>query len=113
MGVIPVRAGLVGDEPIGELTSEWHRVLGHPGYPVHGVGHVDAMPVQRDPIGDRLVAQMHLDQLTLPGADLRTRGGAIDAESGDGSASNGQHLLSGHRGPPLRLLVVPDRRSCR
>ncbi len=71
MGVIPIRAGLVSDETIGELTSHRHRILSHPGHPVHGVGNINPVPMQRDTIGDRLVTQMHLDQLTLPGADLR------------------------------------------
>ena len=71
MGVIPERAGAIGDETVAELTSDRHRVLSHTCDAVHGVGDVDAVPVQCDAGGDRLVAQMDLDQLTLPGADLR------------------------------------------
>ena len=71
MRVIPIRADLISDEAIGELTSDRHRILSHPGHPVHGVGDIDSVPMQRDTIGDRLVTQLHLDQLTLPSADLR------------------------------------------
>jgi hypothetical protein len=71
--VIPIRASLVRAETIGELTTHRHRVLSHPGDPIHGVGNVDAVPVQRDTIRDRLVAQVHFDQLTLRSADLRAR----------------------------------------
>ena len=73
MGVIPKCAGLVGDEPVSELAPYRYRILGDTSDPVHGVGHINPMPVQRDPIGDRLVAQMHLDQLTLPSNDRRAR----------------------------------------
>ena len=73
MGVIPVRASLVRDETVSELTPDCHGVLGDASDAVHGVGNIKPMPVQRDAIGDRFVAQMHLDQLTLPGPDLRPR----------------------------------------
>ena len=81
MGVIPVGAGLVRDETVGELTSHRHRILSHAGHPIHGIGNITPVPMQRDTIGDRFVAQVHLDQLTLPGADLRPRRGAVDSES--------------------------------
>ena len=66
MGVIPERASPIGDEAVGELTSDRHRILSHTCDAVHSVGDVNPVPVQRDASGDRLVAQMHLDQLTLP-----------------------------------------------
>ena len=72
MGVIPIRADLISDEAVAEPTTDRHRILSDAGNPVHGVGDVDTVPVQRDTIGDRFVAQLHLDQLTLRGADLRT-----------------------------------------
>ena len=42
MGVIPIRAGLLRDETVGELTSDRHCVLGHTRDPVHGVRHINA-----------------------------------------------------------------------
>jgi hypothetical protein len=71
VGVIPERAGSIGDEAIGELSSDRHGVLSHACDAIHGVGDVEAVPVQRDACSHRLVTQMHLDQLTLPDADLR------------------------------------------
>ena len=71
MRVIPIRADLFSDEAVSERTSDRHSILGHPGYAVHRIRDVDTVPVQRDTIGDRFVAQLHLDQLTLQGPDLR------------------------------------------
>ena len=61
----------LGDETVGEGASERHRVLSYTGYAVHGIGNIEAVPMQRHPIGDGFVMEVHLDQLTLRGADLR------------------------------------------
>ena len=45
--VVPVRADLVGDEPVGVRLPDRHRVLRDAGDAVLGVGDVDAVPVQR------------------------------------------------------------------
>src|SRR4029450_12762126 len=100
MGVIPICAGPVSEESVAELTATWHGVLSYTRYAIHGVGHIKAMPVQRHTIGNRFVPQMHLDQLALPGPDLRTRRGAVDGESGNGPTANGQRLLPGHQVHP-------------
>ena len=69
--VVPERADLVGDEPVDELRPDPDRVLGDSGNAVHGVGHIQAMPVQRDAVRHRLVDQPHLDQLSGRRADGR------------------------------------------
>jgi hypothetical protein len=71
VGVIPVRARPVGNETVGEPTSDRHGILSHTRYAVHGIGNINSMPVQGDPIGDRFVAQVHLDQVALRSPDLR------------------------------------------
>jgi hypothetical protein len=71
--VVPVGPGVRGDEPVDVLPTDRHGVLGDAGDAVLGVGHVDAVPVQRDPVRDGPVDQRHLDQLSLPRADHRAR----------------------------------------
>ncbi len=69
--VVPERADLVGDEAVDELRPDPDRVLGDSGNAVHGVGHIQAVPVQRDAVRHRLVDQPHLHQLPGRGADGR------------------------------------------
>ena len=35
MGVIPKGAGLLGDKPVAELTTDRHRILSHTRHPIH------------------------------------------------------------------------------
>jgi hypothetical protein len=63
--VVPVRAGILGDEAVDVLTALLDGVLRDPGHAVLGVGHVDAVPVQGRAVGDRLVDERDLDQVAL------------------------------------------------
>ncbi len=100
MGVIPKRTSPICDEAVRELTSDRHRVLSHTGDAVHGVGDINSVPVQRDSGSNRLITQMHLNQLPLPDADLGAGRCAIDGESGDRPATDTQLLLPGHQIDP-------------
>ena len=71
MRVVPEGADLVGDEPVRELRPDLDRVLGDTGDAVHGVGHVQAVPVQGHAVRHRLVDQPHLHQLSRGGLDGR------------------------------------------
>jgi hypothetical protein len=83
VGVVPVRPGVLGPEAVDVLAADPHRVLRHAGHPVDGVGHVDAVPVQRDAVRDGLVDQPHLDQLPLPRPEDRPRRAAVEREAVD------------------------------
>ena len=73
MRVVPVAAGVLGDEPVDVPLAGHYGVLGDAGDSILCVGQVDAVPVRGDPIGDRVVDQRHLDQLALLGPNQRPR----------------------------------------
>jgi hypothetical protein len=83
VGVVPERAGLVGDEAGDVLAADGHGVLGDARDAVDRVGHVDAVPVQRDALLDGGVLEPDLDELALAGADDRARRGAVEGEAVD------------------------------
>ena len=78
VGVVPVAPRLPGHEPVGVLLARPHGVLGDAGDTVLGVRHVDAVPVQRDPVGDVVVGQPHLEELALGDVDLGAGRGAVE-----------------------------------
>jgi hypothetical protein len=63
--VVPVAAGLLRHEPVGELLAGPHGLLGDAGHTVSRVRHVHAVPVQRDAVEHVGVPQVHLEQLAL------------------------------------------------
>ena len=70
--VVPVRADLIGDEPVDERLARRDRVLGHARDAVVARGHVVAVPVQGHPVLDVAVGQRDLDQLALGDDELGT-----------------------------------------
>ncbi len=50
-----VAGGIGRGEAIGEALARLHRLLRHPGHPVHGVRHADAVPVDRRVLGKPVV----------------------------------------------------------
>jgi hypothetical protein len=73
VGVVPVRAGVLGEEAVHVPLPELHRVLRDPGDAVLGVGHVDPVPVQGHPVGHVDVGEDDLHQVTLLGLDRGPR----------------------------------------
>ena len=65
VGVVPVAARVVGDEAVDVGLAGHHGVLGDAGDPIGGVDQVDAVPVQGGSVGDVVVDQSHLDEVTL------------------------------------------------
>ena len=56
MGVIPIRAGLGGLEPVGEAVAGRDGILRHTGDAVVTARHRDAVPVDRGAFGDVSIA---------------------------------------------------------
>jgi hypothetical protein len=93
---VPVRAGILGDEAVDVLAALLDCVLRHPGHAVLGVGHVHAVPVEGCAVGDRLIDERDLDEVTLGRPDLRTRRRAVEGVAVDQRPVLDLHrLLSG------------------
>ena len=103
---IPSRFGRTDDEhaeqaaePVDVPLAGHYGFLGDAGDSILCVGQVDAVPVQGDPIGDRVVDQRHLDQLALLGLDQRTRGFVVEGVALDGlTGRQDDVLLAGNQG---------------
>jgi hypothetical protein len=108
--VVPEGAGLVGDEPVDERLADADGVLGDPRGAVHGAGHVDAVPVEGDPVGHARVLEGHFDELALHRADRRTRGRAVQGVALEVPAGREREapLLGGEREAHVRFAVVRD-----
>ena len=78
VGVVPVAAGVVDDEPVDVVLADADGVLGDAGDAVLGVGDVDAVPVHADAVLDVLVVHAHLEQVTHGRLDRRAGGGAVE-----------------------------------
>ena len=107
VGVVPVRAGVLRDEPVHEAPADGHGILRHARDTVRRVGDVDAVPVQRRPVGHRLVDEGDLDEVTLVGADRRSGRRAVHRVPLQGSTA-------GHADPAAsrRELDPHVRRAC-
>ena len=79
--VVPVGAGVLGDEPVDVPAAGPDGVLGDPRDAVLGVGHVDPVPVQRHPVGHVDVGQRDLHQIALVRHDRRPRRTAVQRVS--------------------------------
>lgn len=98
MGVVPVRARILGDEPVDVPAADRDSVLGDAGDAVLGVRQVDAVPVQGGPVGHRVVEQGHLQQVALVGAQQRPGGGVVDRVARNSAAADQRdRLLAGHQ----------------
>ena len=78
VGVVPVAAGVVDDEPVDVVLADADGVLGDAGDAVLGVRDVDPVPVHADAVLDVLVVHADLEQVTLGRLDRRTGGGAVE-----------------------------------
>ena len=101
--VVPVRADLVGDEPVGVRLPHRHRVLRDAGDAVLGVGDVDAVPVQGHAVRHRRVDQPDLDELPLHGVDHRAGRRVVDGVAVDLLAGSQPEPLLAHREGDLHV----------
>jgi hypothetical protein len=83
VGVVPERAGVLGEEAVDVVLAGAHRVLGDPGDAVLGVRHVDPVPVQGHPVGDVDVGQRDLHEVALVHLERRPGGGAVEGVARD------------------------------